>query len=72
MSAGIEYIGKRSKICDCCKDYRMSGRFFSWVSLISDNFLGEICYKCARRELFGTKWKNNIGYEKWIEEMEQK
>ena len=71
MPQGIEYIGKRSKRCGCCKDFRMSGRFFSWYSIITDDFLCEICFKCARKELFGTKYKHNIRYKKWLNELQK-
>ncbi len=71
MSRGIEYLGKKSKRCDCCREYRMSAKFFSWVSILTDDSLGEICFKCARKELFGTKYKTER-YEKWIKKFPKK
>ena len=71
MPQGIEYIGKKSKRCGCCKDYLMKGDLFSWFSMVTDDFLCDICFKCARRELFGSNYKHSKGYKRWLEKLEE-
>tara|TARA_R100000808_G_scaffold710_1_gene3425 strand:+ start:894 stop:1055 length:162 start_codon:yes stop_codon:yes gene_type:complete len=46
----------------------MNAPFYEWHSEITKKFIGVICKKCAVRELFGTKYKQNPSYKKWIEE----
>lgn len=73
LPKGIKYIGKRiSKTCGCCGEYYYNCRFFSWTSLVTDEFLCEICYKCAKRELFGEHKKNKKRFEEWVSEFQEK
>tara|TARA_Y100000004_G_C8942224_1_gene424684 strand:+ start:1206 stop:1355 length:150 start_codon:yes stop_codon:yes gene_type:complete len=45
----------------------MNAPFYEWHSEITYNFLGLICKKCAIRELFGSKYRQNPKYEEWKE-----
>jgi len=45
----------------------MNAPFYEWYSLTTKSFIGLICRKCAVRELFGSKYKQNPNYKKWIE-----
>ncbi len=63
----MKLLGKKSQKCRCCGEHRFCN-FFEWKSLVTKDFLGEICRKCAIREMFGTKWKANKRYKKWEEE----
>ena len=42
-------LGKMSRNCDMCKDYKMSSPFYKWVGIITKSEL-IICTKCAKRE----------------------
>ena len=42
-------LGKMSRNCDMCKDYKMSSPFYKWVGVITKTEL-TICDKCAKRE----------------------
>ena len=42
-------LGKMSRNCDMCKDYKMSSPFYKWVGIITKREL-TICSKCAKRE----------------------
>ena len=45
----------------------MSAPFYEWHSLFEvGKLIGIICRKCAIRELFGTKYKQNKRYHRWI------
>ena len=46
-----EFIGKLSRKCDMCKDYKMNGEFYLWKGIITKTEL-IICKKCAKREGF--------------------
>ena len=46
-----ELIGKFSRRCDMCHDYKMNGEFYKWVGIITKTEL-TICKKCAKREGF--------------------
>ena len=47
----------------------MSAPFYEWHSLVEvGKLIGIICRKCAIRELFGTKYKQNPNYKKWLDE----
>jgi hypothetical protein len=35
--------------------------------MVTDDYLGTICRKCAIREMFGTNYKNNKRYKRWLE-----
>ena len=67
----IKYIGKFSQRCQCCDSYKMSAPFYEWHSDIMNKLIGIICKKCAVRELFGTKYRQNPSYKKWMEEQEK-
>ena len=64
----IKYTGNFSQRCQCCDSYKMNAPFYEWYSLTTKSFIGVICRKCAVRELFGSKYKQNANYKKWIEE----
>ena len=65
----MKLIGKITKKCECCGKYYYGTYFFEWYSLLTEEYLCTICFKCARRELFGTKYKHNKRYDEWIEEL---
>ena len=64
----IKYMRNLSQRCQCCDSYKMKAPFYEWYSLTTKSFIGVICRKCAVRELFGSKYKQNANYKKWIEE----
>ena len=61
-----------SQRCQCCNSYKMNAPFYEWFSEITNSFIGMICRKCAVRELFGIKYKQNPRYERWIEKEKQR
>ena len=63
----MKLIGKQSRECECCKKYSYDVYFFKWYSILTKEYLCTICFKCARRELFGSKFKYNKRYYKWLE-----
>ena len=63
----MKLIGKQSRECECCKKYFYDVYFFEWYSILTKEFLCIICFKCAIRELFGSKFKHNKRYYKWLE-----
>ena len=65
----MRLVGKNYKKCECCSKYEYA-YFFKWYSIITEEYLCTICFKCARRELFGTKFKHNKKYYKWLLEIE--
>ena len=42
-------LGKMSRRCEMCKDYKMNSMFYKWVGIITKAEL-TICTKCAKRE----------------------
>ena len=62
----MKLIGKKSRKCECCSKYEYDTYFFEWYSIITEEYLCTICFKCARRELFGTKYKYNKRYDIWV------
>ena len=42
-------LGKMTRKCDMCKDYKVNSPFYLWVGIISGDEL-TICTKCAKRE----------------------
>ena len=67
----LEKPYKQSKKCECCGEYRYNVFFFKWYSLVTDDYLCTICFKCAKKELFGNKIKKNDRYDKWLEEIKK-
>ena len=63
----IKYTGNLSQRCQCCDSYKMNAPFYEWHSEVTKKFIGIICKKCAVRELFGSKYKYNPRYKKWME-----
>ena len=42
-------LGKMTRQCDMCKDYKYNSPFYKWVGIITkDECI--ICTKCAKRE----------------------
>ena len=68
----MKSIGKNSKKCECCKEYRYNVYFFKWYSLLDNKYLCTICFKCAKRELFGNSPKNKEKYNKWLKKLKEK
>ena len=66
----MRLIGQKYKKCECCSKYEYA-YFFKWYSIVTDEYLCTICFKCARRELFGTKYKYNRNYEPWLKKIEK-
>ena len=67
----MKSIGKQSRKCECCNKYFYNTYFFKWYSIITEDYLCTICFKCARNELFGTKYKHRNSYEEWIENLKE-
>ena len=67
----MQSLGKESRKCECCDKYSYNAYFFKWYSIITEEYLCTICFKCAKRELFGSKLRNNERYIKWLEEIEK-
>ena len=44
----------------------MNAPFYEWHSEVTHRFIGVICRKCAVRELFGSKYKDNERYKEWV------
>ena len=42
-------MGRMSRRCDMCKDYKMNSPFYKWVGIITKTEC-IICTKCAKRE----------------------
>ena len=64
----IKYIRKFTQRCQCCDDYKMNAPFYEWHSEMTHKLIGIICRKCAIRELFGSKYKQNLRYHEWLKE----
>ena len=63
MTDSMVPVGKGNSICKSCgKIYK--GNFYEWTGMITKS-KGIICEKCAIRETFGTKYKQNRRYKKW-------
>ena len=60
-------IGKGNSICDSCGRVHR-GMFYEWTGMISKDNLGIICEKCALKESFGNKYKQNRRYKKWLQQ----
>jgi hypothetical protein len=43
-------LGKMSRKCEMCQDYKMNSPFYMWVGILSKTEL-IICTKCAIREV---------------------
>ncbi len=65
----MKFVGKDSKQCDCCGKYKYYAPIYEWYSMVTEEFLGIVCHKCAVRELFGSKRSKR--YYRWLEEMEK-
>ena len=65
----MKYVGKKNLKCDSCGAYKYNAPVFEWYSLFDDRFLGIICQKCAVRETFGSNYKNNDRYKRWIKKI---
>ena len=63
----IKYTGNLSQRCQCCDDYKIKAPFYECYSDIRGKLIGIICRKCAVRELFGSKYKQNPRYHRWLE-----
>jgi len=64
-------ISKCSENCESCGKYYYDTYFFKWYSIITKEYLCKICIKCATRQLFGTKFKHNRKYHKWLKKLEK-
>ena len=58
--------GRGDYVCECCGK-RYKGNFYNWTGMITDSHLGVICEKCALRETFGNKYKQNRRYKEWLQ-----
>lgn len=61
-------IGRATLKCNCCGVYKYNAPCYKWYSVFDDRYLGTICQKCAIREMFGSNYRNNARYKKWIKE----
>ena len=60
-------VSKGHSICECCGKVH-KGMFYEWTGMITKDNLGIICEKCAIRESFGSKYKQNRRYKRWLEQ----
>ena len=64
-------ISKTDDRCESCDKYYYDTYFFKWYSIITKEYLCKICMKCATKQLFGTKFKHNKRYYKWLKKLEK-
>ena len=69
----MKCVGKKSLKCECCHEWKYGVFFYEWYSIISteNKFIGIVCHKCAVRELFGTNYKKNKRYERWLKKIKK-
>ena len=65
----MRYVGKKNLQCECCGAHKYNAPFYDWYSILDGRFLCTICQKCAVRELFGSNYKANKRYKRWIKEI---
>ena len=54
-------------VCEMCGTYKMKAQFYIWRGMLTQDKM-EICHLCAMREEFGSKYKQNKRYQRWIED----
>ncbi len=67
----MKCVGKKSLKCKCCCEWKYHAPFYEWYSMVTKEFIGTICHKCAVRELFGTNFKANKRYHRWLEKVKK-
>jgi hypothetical protein len=67
----MKCVGKKSLKCKCCCEWKYHAPFYEWYSMVTKEFIGTICHKCAIRELFGTNFKANKRYHRWLEKVKK-
>ena len=69
----MKCVGKKSLKCECCKEWRYDAPFYEWYSVVvmKNMLIAVVCHKCAVRELFGSNYKRNKRYERWLEEVKK-
>lgn len=64
----MKFVGRIDRKCECCGDYKYNAPFYEWFSILENKVLAIVCKKCIVRENFGSNYRNNKKYQKWIEE----
>ena len=67
----MKCVGKKSLKCKCCCEWKYHAPFYEWYSMVTKEFIGNICHKCYVRELFGTNFKANKRYKRWLEKVKK-
>ena len=63
VTKNVKYVDRRYIRCECCDKAGISD-VFEWTTVITKQKL-LICSKCAVREAFGSKYKQNRRYKAW-------
>ena len=60
------FAGNKLDTCNhYCNNMAKKGNFYHWYSYLGNNYLKQMCEKCAKREVWGTYFKSNRHYKKW-------
>jgi hypothetical protein len=55
--------------CAACKESRKT-QYYKWYNMVTKELNGFLCEKCAIRHNFGSNFKQNKRYLRWIRENE--
>jgi hypothetical protein len=67
----MKCVGKKSLKCKCCCEWKYHAPFYEWYSMVTKEFIGTICHKCSVREQFGTNFKANKRYHRWLKKVKK-
>ena len=65
INSNIKFLGKNTFQCDMCKTNKMKAPYYQRTSIIT-KLKSKICQSCALREGFGSKYKQNPKYKRWL------
>ena len=66
MTERMQFVSMDTFKCECCKQSSIYKEKYKWTLWFGNDSL-MICKKCAIREAFGTKYKQNKRYIQWME-----
>ena len=66
IAINMKLVWKKLAVCDhFCNNKPRNAKFYHWFSLLTKDFIREMCETCALREAWGYNYKQSRRYKKW-------
>ena len=67
IASNIKHVDYMVGVCNhYCRNEPRKANFYDWFGYLDGRFIKRMCEKCALRERWGYRYKQQKGYKRWV------